>query len=1040
MLSGLIRWSLKNRVAVLLLSVVLLLRGIYSASRVPLDIFPEFAPPQVLVQTEAPGFSPEEVESLITVPLESVLNGTPQLESMRSTSAIGISSIKCVFEPNADLYRARQLIAERLQLARGRLPVGAREPEMGPITSPIGNLLEITLRAQRTPLSELRALADWTLRPRLLAVPGVAQVIVIGGEVKQYQVIVDPERLSRQHLSLAEVLQAAAASNQNVGAGFVEGEAQRLVIQGVGRVRSPEDIAAAVIAVRNGVPVTIGQVARVEFGPAYKIGDASEDGKPAVRLVIVKQPWANTLTATRQLEKVWSELRQGFPPDVREVTVFRQASFIERAVRNVNYSMLEGGVLVVAVLILFLSSGQAALISLTAIPLSLLVAVIVLDGFGATLNMMTLGGLAIAIGEVVDDAIIDVENIHRRLRLNRAREHPEPALLVVYRASMEVRASVVFATLIVALVLLPVFSMSGLAGSIFRPLGIAYIGAILASMLVALTVTPALAALLLPRAASLETSGDTRLVRRIKSVYARALDWVLDHGTPVFAASLALAAAALLILPRLGGEFLPDFSEGNLIIITRALPGTPLAESMRVGALVQQDLKKIPEAAVVAEFAGRAELFEETEGPDFSEISVQLKENGRPIEEVLAEIRARLAKYLGFQFSVKQYIAEHIEDVLSGALATVAVRIYGEDLEKLDGLSRLVEAEMARVRGVTDLARERGFEVPRVQLRFNRPRLAEYGITTAHLADTLSTAFFGKTVSTVLEGQRQHPLFVRYPPEAERDPEAIRRTLIDTPGGEKVPLGTLADVSVVNGVGAIKHENALRRTDVECNVAGRDLASVVEEIRSRIGNSVRLPAGYYIEYGGQYAAQQAARRQIFLLGAAALACIVVLLWLAFRSFRWVAIVMANLPFALVGGVVAALLTGGSLSISSLVGFITLFGVALRNGIMLLTHYRHLLAEEGESWGRALVIRGAMERVSPILMTALTAGLALLPLVLSGDKPGREIQHPMAVVIVGGLFSSTLLNLLVLPALFLRYGQSLVAAQPAAADELTLAER
>ncbi len=1035
MLSGLIRWSLKNRAAVLLLSAVLILGGIYSASRVPLDVFPEFAPPQVLIQTEAPGFSPEEVESLITIPLESVLNGTPQLEAMRSSSAIGISVIKCIFEPDADLYRARQLIAERLQLARGRLPVGAREPEMGPITSPIGNLLEITLRAETTSLSELRSLVDWTLRRRLLAVPGVAQVVVMGGEVKQYQVIVDPERLNRYRISLTEVLQAAAASNQNVGAGFVEGTAQRLVIQGVGRVRSPEDIASAVIAVRNGVPVTIGQVAQVQFGPAYKIGDASEDSKPAVLLIIIKQPWANTLTVTQELEKVLGELRQGFPPDVHEVTAFRQASFIERAVRNVNYSMLEGGLLVVAVLVLFLSSGRAALISLTAIPLSLLVAVIVLERWGATINMMTLGGLAIAIGEVVDDAIIDVENIHRRLRLNREREHPEPALLVVYRASMEVRASVVFATLIVALVLLPVFSLSGLAGSIFRPLGIAYIAAILASMLVALTLTPALAALLLPSTAG--RSGDTPLVRRTKAAYGRVLEWALDRTRAVFAVSLALAAGALLILPHLGGEFLPDFNEGNLIIVTHALPGTPLAESLRVGGLIQQDLKQIPEAAVVAQFSGRAELHEETEGPDFSEIFVRLKEEGRPIEEVLSDIRRRLAKYPGFQFSVKQYIAEHVEDVLSGALATVAVRIYGDDLQKLNGLARAVEAEMGRVAGVTDLAREAGFEVPRVQLRFNRQRLAEYGISTAHLADTLSTAFFGKTVSTVLEGQRQYALFVRYHPDAARDPEAIRRTLVDTPAGEKVPLGTLAEVAVVNGVGAIKHENALRRTDVECNVAGRDLNSVVEDIRSRLRNAIRLPAGYYIEYGGQYAEQQHARRQIFLLGAAALAGIVVLLWLAFRSFRWVAIVLANLPFALVGGVVAALLAGGSLSISSLVGFITLFGVALRNGIMLLTHYQHLLAEEGETLGRGLVIRGAMERVSPILMTALTAGLALLPLVIGGDKPGREIQHPMAVVIVGGLFSSTLLNLVVLPALFLRYGHRLAASQPTAVEELSL---
>jgi len=1036
MLSGLIRWSLKNRAAVLLLSGVLILAGLYSAARTPLDIFPEFAPPQVIVQTEAPGFSPEEVEALITIPLERALNGLPKLQSMRSSSAINISFIKCIFESDTDLFQARQMITERLQQAAGTLPAGAREPQMGPITSPIGQVMEITLRPEGpTSMAELRSLVDWYLRPRLLGIPGIAQVIVMGGDVKQYQVLVDPERLAQHRISLNEVMQAAAASNQNVGAGFVDNSAQQLVIHGVGRVHSPEDIARSVITVRNGVPITIGEVARVQFGPAFRIGDASEDSKPAVLMIVMRQPWANTLTVTRELEKVWNELRAGLPKDVKVVVPVRQADFIEHAIHNVNYSMLEGGILVVLVLLFFLSSTRSAIISLTAIPLSLLVGVIVLERLGASLNMMTLGGLAIAIGEVVDDAIIDVENIHRRLRLNRQSANPEPTLLVVYKASVEVRASVVFATVIVALVLMPVFSLAGLAGSIFRPLGIAYISAILASMLVALTLTPALAAMLLPSADG--RAGDTPLVRTIKAVYARVLDWTLDRARLVFACSLIIAVAALAALTQMGGEFLPEFNEGNLIIVTRALPGTPLSESLRVGALIQQDLKKVPEVKIIGQFSGRAELYEETEGPDFSEFFLQLKEGGRDIEEVMADIRGRLARYPGFQFGVKQFIAEHIEDVLSGQMATVAVRVYGDDLNKLLGLSRAVEREVRAVPGATDVGGERDLEIPRVQLHYHRDRLARYGVTTQHLSETVGTAFFGRAVSTVLEGQRQHELWVRYTPEAARDPESIRRTLIDTPAGEKVPLGTLADVEVVNGVGIIKHENALRFADVTCNVAGRDLNSVVHDIQARIGKNVQLPPGYYIEYGGQFAEQQSARRQIFLLGAVSLACIVVLLWMAFRSFRWVAIVLANLPFALVGSVIAVALTGGSISISSLVGFITLFGVALRNGIMLLTHYQHLLREEGETLGRAMVIRGAMERISPILMTALTAGLALLPLVISGDKPGREIQHPLAVVIVGGLFTSTLLNLVVLPALFMRYGHRLPAAARADSDEVAL---
>jgi len=1036
MLSGLIRWSLKNRAAVLLLSGVLILAGLYSATRAPLDIFPEFAPPQVIVQTEAPGFSPDEVEALITIPLERALNGLPKLASLRSDSAINLSFIKCIFEQDTDLFRARQMVSEHLQQVAGTLPAGAKEPEMAPITSPIGLLVEITLRSEgTTSMAELRSLAEWYLRPRLLGVPGIAQVIIIGGDVKQYQVIVDPQRLAQHRLSLNEVMQAVAASNQNVGAGFLDNASQQLVIHGVGRVHSREDIARSVITVRNGVPITVGEVADVQFGPAYKIGDASQDSEPAVLMLVMRQPWANTLTVTREMEKVWAELHAGLPKDVRVVVPFRQADFIERAIHNVNYSMLEGGILVVLVLLFFLSSTRSAIISLTAIPLSLLVGVIVLERMGATLNMMTLGGLAIAIGEVVDDAIIDVENIHRRLRLNRQSPSPEPVLLVVYKASVEVRASVVFATIIVALVLMPVFSLAGLAGSIFRPLGIAYISAILASMLVALTLTPALAAMLLPAADG--RAGDTRLVRAIKAVYARVLDWTLDRARLVFASSLIIAVAALAALTQMGGELLPEFNEGALIIVAQALPGTPLDESLRVGALVQQELKKVPEVQTVAQFSGRAELYEATQGPDRSEIRLDLKEEGRDIEDVMADIRARLVRFPGFQFGVKQFITEQIEDVLFGEMATVAVRTYGGDLDKLNQLSRAVEKEVAAVPGAVEAARDRDLEIPRVQLRYHRDRLAQYGVTTQQLSETIGTAFFGRAVSTVLEGQRQYDLWVRYSPEAARDPESIRRTLIDTPAGEKVPLGTLADVEVVNGVGVIKHENALRYADVTCNIAGRDLNSVVHDIQARIGKNVQLPPGYYIEYGGQFAEQQSARRQIFLLGAASLACIVALLWLAFRSFRWVAIVLANLPFALVGGVVAVALTGGSISISSLVGFITLFGVALRNGIMLLTHYQHLLREEGETMGRQLVIRGAMERISPILMTALTAGLALLPLVLSGDKPGREIQHPLAVVIVGGLFTSTLLNLVVLPALFMRYGHRLPAAARADSDELAL---
>jgi len=1022
MLNRIILWSLEHRLIVLVLGIFLIVFGIRAIRESPLDVFPDFAPPQVVIQTESGGLSPEEVEQLVSLPLENALNGTASIETIRSSSIAGLSVVTCVFENGTDIFRARQLVAEKLQLVGSRLPAGVEDPQMMPISVPVGILMKLSLASDKTSAMDLRTLADWTVRPRLLSVPGVAQVTIFGGGVKQYQVIVDPGQLQAHHISLAEVMTAAARANQNAGAGFMDSSGQSLVIHGLGRVRSVEDLENAVIGLKNGLPVQIRDVAAVRLGPEYKVGDASTSGKPSVIMIVNKQPTANTLTATHAVDEALSEMRHALPSDVAmDSELFRQADFIETAISNINSAMLEGGLLVVVVLMLFLTTWRAGLISLTAIPLSLLVAVIVLRSFGGTINSMTLGGLAIAIGEVVDDAIIDVENVFRRLRENRLKAKPDSLLSVIYSASSEVRGSVVYATVIVALVFLPIFSLSGMAGRIFAPLGYAYIAAILASLVVALTVTPALCLYLLPKVA--HGAEESWLVHLLKRIFRRILDPVLDHPKTVITVSVALLLAAVATIPFLGGEFLPEFNEGNLIIHMTALPGTSLDESMRVGKIVQAKLAEIPETVKTAQQAGRAELGEDTAGPYYSELVVKLKESDRPREVVLADVRKKLAGIAGFSFGIKQFISERIEEVLSGTTATIAVKVFGPDLDVLEQTAKQIQAVMASVPGVADLAIEQQTGVPQVAIQFDRAALALHGLRSADLAETVQAAFFGTKVSDVVEQQKTFPILVRYDPRQAANVETMRRTLVDTPDGGKVPLGTLADIQIVNGPNVINRENAQRRTVVSSNVSSGSLTSVVEEIKRRVAQTVKLPTEYYLVYGGQYEAQTQAVNQITILGIAAIIGIFMLLFLAFGSIRQALLVMANLPLALIGGIAAVLLASeGNVSVASLVGFVTLFGIATRNGIMLVTHYNQLIDREGMSFGRELVVRGAMERLSPILMTALTAGLALLPLALSEGKSGRELEQPMAIVILGGLFTSTLLNMLVLPALYLKFGR------------------
>lgn len=1022
MLNRVILWSLRNRVVVLAAAALMIVFGIRSATSAPLDVFPDFAPPQVIVQTEAPGSSPEEVETLVTTPLESVLNGTSGLTEIRSKSAAGLSVIICIFEPETSLFLARQLIAEKIALARARLPATVQDPQLNPIQAPVGMVIKITLTSDTVSPYELRDIADWTIRPRLLAVPGISQVIILGGETKEYQVIASPERLRDYNVTLDELMAAAAEANRNAGAGFMSGPSQELVIQGEGRIHSLDDLSKAVVAVKNGVPITIAQVAQVRFGPAFKVGDASIDGKPCVFLTVMKLPWANTLNLTVEADKALAEIERSLPAGVNlNSHLFRQADFINVAIASVNRAMIEGAILVIIVLSLFLLSWRSALISLLAIPLSLVAALLVLTHSGATLNIMTLGGLAIAIGEVVDDAIIDVENVYRRLRENIAAGGGRPSLEVIYSASAEVRGSVVFATLIVALVFLPIFQLTGLEGAIFAPLGAAYIVAILASLVVALTVTPALCYLLLPRAAA-SHGGESITVRQLKRCYRPLLEGALRHPYLVTAVSLVILAAVLAIVPFLGGEFLPQFKEGNLVVLMEGKAGTSLAETMRVGHIVERKLHEVPEVEQVAPRAGRSELDEDTAGMNAAEIDVKLSLRGRSRDAVAAAVREKLENIKGFNFEIESYISERILEVMSGATSAIAVKLFGPDLDLLKQKGEQIEAVMKNVSGVVDLTLEQQTGIPKIVVKYDHDQLARYGLRSDKLSRLIEAAFRGQVVSQVIEGQRSYNLVVRYAPELGENLSRIRSTLVDTPTGAHLELGSLAEISVVEGPSTIEHEAAQRYLTVRANAQGRDLMSVVREIESAVGSQVDLPAGYYVQYGGEYTAQQAAARQLMLLGGAALVGIIFLLYLALRSSRLVALVLVNLPLALIGGIVAIFVASGTHSIASLIGLIALFGITMRNSIMLISHYQHLMREEGLPFGRDLAVQGAMERLSPILMTALAAGLGLLPIAISVGEPGRELQQPMAVVILGGLISSTTLNLLVIPTLFLKFGE------------------
>lgn len=1076
MLNHVIAFALRNRPLILAAVAVLMLYGGYQASQLTIDVFPDLNRPTVTIMTEAHGLAPEEVETLVSFPIESAMNGATGVQRVRSSSGIGISIVYVEFDWGTDLFVARQIVAEKLQLVRERLP-GGTNPVMTPISSIMGEIMLIGVQpvGDTTPL-DARTTADWVVRPRLLGVRGVAQVTVMGGELKQYQVLTSPERLARHDVTIDELTKAVQQSNAVSGGGFLLTGDREKLIRVIGRATTLEDVGSTIVKAGKTVPITIDQVAEVRFAGPVKRGDGSIGGEPAIILSVQKQPGADTLVLTETILALLENIQRQQPGIKLTGNIFRQADFIRVAIGNVEEAIRDGVVWVIVVLFIFLWNFRTSLITLTAIPLSVLITALVFRYFGISINTMTLGGLAVAIGELVDDSIVDIENIYRRLKENRHKANPESALKVIFLASAEVRNSIVYATLIVVLVVLPLFALAGLEGRMFAPLGLSYMATLVASLLVSLTVTPVLASYLLPQAKFLAEAGDPLLLHWMKAADRRLLKFVLRHSTLVLSAVAVIVVTSSVSVAWMGGQFLPEFNEGTLTIGMQTPAGTNLAESNRLATRVEQVLMEVPEVTHVSRRTGRAELDEHAENVNFSEIDVGLQEPerplpgfhramfravpglhrfgiesvGRPRDVVLADIRDRLAAFpRSVVFNIGQPISHRLDHIMSGIRAQVAVKIFGEDLEELRSLAGQVRDLMQEIPGVVDLQVEQQVEIEQIRVTVLRDEAARYALPPQHVAEALETAFQGRTVSQVLEGQRTFDLVVWFDEQSRHDVEAIRNTVINSPSGARVRLGTVATVEQRAGPNTINRENVMRRMVVQCNTANRDLVSVVQDVQHAVQTQIvdagRLPGeSYFIEYGGQFEAQQEANFRLLVLGCFSIAGIFLLLYKGLGSWRAAVQVMVNIPLAAIGSVIALLITnwpgaavfaGASLwdwprvwleattlSVAHWVGFITLIGIVSRNGIMMISHYMHLMKYEGESFTEQMIIRGSLERLAPVLMTAFTTMIGLIPLALGGGQTGKEILHPLAIVVIGGLVSSTLLDQIVTPAIFWRFGR------------------
>ncbi|MES3110137.1 efflux RND transporter permease subunit [Sphingomonas aurantiaca] len=1035
MLGRLVHFALAQRVLVLALAALLVVLGVRAGRDVPLDVFPEFAPPMVEIQTEAPGLSTEEVESLVTVPIETAVNGVPGLMTLRSKSVLGLSSVQILFERGSDVIRARQMIGERIAQVQPRLPLVARQPVLMPPLSSTSRAMKVGLSSTKLDQMQLSELVRWTIRPRLMAVPGVANVAVWGQRDRQLQVLIDPDRLRASGVTLAEVRAAAGDAVLVGGGGFVDTPNQRLAVQQAGTVQTAADLKQAIVKQAGEAPVRIGDVARVVDGFNAPIGNAIIDDGPGIMLIVEKQPTANTLELTRAVEAAFDELKPGLKDVKVDTTIFRPATFIERSIDNLTRALMIGCALVAAVLFLFTRDWRQATISLVAIPLSLLGAGVMLLWSGATINVMIIAGLVIALGEVVDDAIIDVENIARRLRLNRESADPKPAFAVVLAASLEVRSAVVFASLIVMLVFVPIFFLGGVAGTFFQPLAIAYVLAIGMSLLVALTVTPAMCLLLLPNA-PLTEERDTRIVAALKRRYIGFLPRVV--GRPVLAVGIV---AGGLLLAGVGyatfkDQFLPDFRETDFLMHFVEKPGTSIEAMDRITIRASKELRSIPGVRNFGAHIGRAEQADEVVGPNFTELWISLDENA-DYDASVKRIKEVVEGYPGLYRDVLTYLRERIKEVLTGAGATIVVRIYGPDQAELRAAGARVRDAIGGIQSVSDLKLESQVLVPQIRIRPRPAELARLGLTAGEVRRQAQALVAQTKVGEIYRDQRAFDVAVWGEPRVRNSVHALRDLMIQAPvTGAPVRLGDIANIEIAPAPNEVKRENGQRRLDVTMNVAGADLGTVAQAVDAAVAK-VPFATGYHPQVLGEYAALKESRSRLWSIGALCLVGILLLVWMEFRSRRITALVAVSLPFALVGGVMAVALTGGVLSLGSLVGFVTVIGIAARNGIMLLSHYQHLERHEGMRFGRELVLRGAEERLVPILMTAACAGLALVPLIVAGNAPGHEIEHPMAIVILGGLISSTALNLLLLPALYARYGEER-AVPPAPASTEVLA--
>jgi CzcA family heavy metal efflux pump len=1032
MIAKLIEWSLAHRVFVLAGALLLLAWGAVETARMPVDVFPDLTAPSVTVVTEAHGMAPEEVETLIAFPLETALNGAAGVRRVRSNNAIGISVITVEFDWGTDIYQARQIVAERLQTMRGTLPPDSPEPVLAPITSIMGEIMFIALHSDRHDAMELKTAADWVLRRRLLAVPGVAEVIPNGGDTRQFQVVINPARMADFDVSLDDLMTAVGGSNENSSAGFFVENGQEFLIRGIGRVQRTDDIGAIFVVDRGGRPVLVRDLAEVVLGAAPKRGAASHNGEPAVVIGIQKQPGANTLTLTRAIDEVIADIQPSLPEGMAIAgNLFRQADFIEVGIGNLTTAVRDGVILVIAIVFAFLLSARATAITLLAIPLSLVVAILAMKAAGIGINTMTLGGMAIALGALVDDAIIVVENIVRRMRENSARPADEQRGIaaVVYGATREIQGSVVFATVIIVLVFVPIFFLTGVEGRLMQPLGFAYVVALIASLLVAVTVTPVLCQWLLPRSRIVRGAHESRLSQALKRVYTPLLDAVLDRWRLIAVLSVLGVVATVVALTSAGRAFLPDFNEGSLTVNVVTLPGTALEQSDALAGRVEALLLQQPEVVATGRRTGRAELDPHAQEIYASEIEVTLAMGERSKEQFLSHLRSEFSGIAGANVVIGQPISHRIDHMLSGTRANIAIKLFGPDLYELRRIGTQIEDQVKAVPGAVDVALEQQAEVPFITIGFDRAAIARYGLTVLQVGHAIETAFFGTTVSRVLEDDASFDLVVRYPDAARDSVETMQALLIGTPSGARVPLSALAEVRRDRGPNLIGRENVQRRIVIMANVAGRDLNGVVADARERIAANIDMPAGYHVEYGGQFESAEAASQTLLLLGSVVIVGIFLLLYLAFGSTRDALLVMLNLPLALAGGVAGVWLSGGVLSIASIIGFITLFGIATRNGVMLIAHIHHLADEEGVTDARERVRRGAIERLIPITMTALATALALVPLALSGGQPGSEIQAPMAIVILWGLLSSTVLNMIVLPALYVRFGELRVRPEP-----------